>query len=325
MRILAVDDDPLILDLLAESLTVNEFCDLTTATSAEAATQLVNQAKEPFDCFLLDIMLPETDGIELCRQIRARDTYRMTPIIMITASRQANLMEQAFAAGATDFVTKPLDGLELGTRVNIAGMLNKSMLREAESRHSLAELTRLTKISFDERIAMPDVPEVSDFLALENHLLRFSAGCYAMTLFAIEVEGAKGAYRAVSAPAFRHQMEAAARAIVSQLNMETTRLSYAGRGMFVGVSHGRARMNLQGLQDGAQAQLVNDWDTAASGAPVAPDLTVRAISTQRVWAAVSACDAMQSFLARTDLSSGADRQDEDELFAALERKLAGNT
>ncbi len=322
MRILAVDDDPLILDLLRESLTVNGYCDLTCTASAEEAHTAMEQATEPFDCFLLDIVLPETDGIALCADIRAMDAYKMTPIIMITASRQPDMMERAFAAGATDFVTKPLDGLELGTRVNIASMLNDSMMRERESRHTLAELTRLTRISFEERFAMADVPELSDYLMLENHLLRFSSGCYAMTLFAVEVEGAKAIFRTASAPTFRARMEAAARAVAGQLDPGATRIAYAGRGVFVGVAHGRGRMDLQKLQDDAQASLDQGWDSRSLGSDAAPDLTVRAISTQRVWAAASACDALQSFLARMDLNTTADPQDEEALFAALERKLA---
>ncbi len=148
MRILAVDDDPIIQDLLRDSLAAQGQTDLTLASSAEEAVALLEAAKRPFETFLLDIHLPGSDGIDLCRQIRAQDRHRMTPIFMITASREPDMMHRAFDAGATDYVSKPFDSLELGTRVKLAQMLNESVLREQSNRHRLEELTRLTKIRY---------------------------------------------------------------------------------------------------------------------------------------------------------------------------------
>jgi CheY-like chemotaxis protein len=113
MRILAVDDDPIILDLLKGSLTAHDQYELMCSASAEQALQTVAAETVPIDCFLLDIMLPGVDGIELCDRIRKLRQYRTTPIIMITASRDPELMGRAFEAGATDFISKPLDGVEL--------------------------------------------------------------------------------------------------------------------------------------------------------------------------------------------------------------------
>ena len=66
MRILAVDDDPLILDILAASLKQCGFTDVTYATCAETAIDLIDPATVPVDSFFLDIMLPGNSGIELC-------------------------------------------------------------------------------------------------------------------------------------------------------------------------------------------------------------------------------------------------------------------
>ena len=84
MRILAVDDDPIIHDLLRDGLASQNNIDLTCVESAEDALEVLHGAEKPFDTFLLDILLPGTDGIELCRDIRALEEHRTTPIIMIT-------------------------------------------------------------------------------------------------------------------------------------------------------------------------------------------------------------------------------------------------
>jgi CheY-like chemotaxis protein len=70
MRILAVDDDKAILELLTEALEVSDYCDVVTAHSGKAAVDALAQTETPFDCFLLDIQMPGMDGVELCQHIR---------------------------------------------------------------------------------------------------------------------------------------------------------------------------------------------------------------------------------------------------------------
>ncbi|MFK5998799.1 MAG: response regulator, partial [Rhodobacterales bacterium] len=67
MRILSVDDDPIILELLAAVLVSMGHTDVTTAGSATEALEIVKDDPEPFDCFLLDIQMPGIDGIQLCK------------------------------------------------------------------------------------------------------------------------------------------------------------------------------------------------------------------------------------------------------------------
>ena len=148
MRILAVDDDPLILDLLAVTLEQCGFSKVAYASCAESAIDLIHATSVPFDAFLLNIMLPGTSGIELCAQIRGLKSYRVAPIIMITSSTAHDIMAQAFGAGATDFVSKPFDGLELGSRINMAAMLSESLFREKLAQHEMLEFSSTTAISF---------------------------------------------------------------------------------------------------------------------------------------------------------------------------------
>ncbi|WP_126623124.1 response regulator [Oceaniglobus ichthyenteri] len=120
MRILAVDDDPFILELIPMIAAKVGFSDITTAASGKEALNALSDTKTTIDCILLDVSMPEMDGIELCGRIRKIPAYRHTPIIMLTAMRDLKNMGHAFRAGATDYATKPFDVTELGTRLKMA-------------------------------------------------------------------------------------------------------------------------------------------------------------------------------------------------------------
>ncbi len=119
MRILAVDDDPFILELLPLIAARSGFNQVRTAESATAALSILSD--DPgFDCLLVDINMPEMNGIELCRQVRAIGAYQTTPIVMLTAMRDLKNMGDAYRAGATDYATKPFDIEELQERLRLA-------------------------------------------------------------------------------------------------------------------------------------------------------------------------------------------------------------
>ena len=120
MKILAVDDDEIMLELLATATLAAGYDDVTLATSGVEALQILEESITPFDCFLLDIAMPKMNGIQLCKKIREYKIYDKTPIIMITAITETESAEHAFEAGATDYVAKPFDIFELGHRIKIA-------------------------------------------------------------------------------------------------------------------------------------------------------------------------------------------------------------
>ncbi len=90
-------------------------------------------AKSPPDLILLDIMMPKVSGYEVCQRLKANPATRDIPIIMITALAEMGDIEKALNAGATDFLTKPVNKLELTTRV-------KTLL---QNRHLKSENDRL--------------------------------------------------------------------------------------------------------------------------------------------------------------------------------------
>ena len=318
MKILAVDDDPTILDMLRDSLTKPLGFDLICAETAEDALNLLKDDENSFECFLLDIILPGVDGIELCSVIRGLQSYKSTPIIMITGSHKHDLMENAFRAGATDFIFKPLNGVELAARINTAGMLNASMRREREAYHSLAELTELMKIRRDESFDL-NVIGVDDLHGFENRLLRLPEGCYAMNLFAVKLPQIRNIFGAVTAQEFCTQMVCVAEATVDALAQDRFFVGHAGSGMLVGVVMGRARFNPEAIQRKIETALSGNETIKHIQTDLAADISVQSISSQRLWSGLSACNTIRDYLGANTVEDGG----QDETSEGHEELLSG--
>lgn len=133
MRILAVDDEPFIREILPKFTAKANFIEVETAESGQAALRIIKESSPLFGCFLLDISMPDMTGIELCERIRALPSYSRTPIIMLTAMVDRHFIDLAFQAGATDYATKPFDLIELGTRLRAAQELNDAQTEKKVS------------------------------------------------------------------------------------------------------------------------------------------------------------------------------------------------
>ncbi len=131
MKILAVDDDPSILMLLDHALSMSGHHDVTLAKSAKDALDFIECAEKNFDCFLIDIQMPEIDGIHLTQVIRQTPGYERHPILMLTAMHDKAYLDRAFKAGATDYVSKPFDFKNLQSRIFDAQKLVLERARSA--------------------------------------------------------------------------------------------------------------------------------------------------------------------------------------------------
>jgi two-component system, NtrC family, sensor kinase len=113
-RILAVDDSPTYLQELLAVLR-GEGYDVVPARSGEEGIEML--ATQPFDCILLDLVMPGIDGIDTCRRIKASPLHRDIPLIMLTAAENRKAMIEALGSGADDFISKSSELEVLKARV----------------------------------------------------------------------------------------------------------------------------------------------------------------------------------------------------------------
>ena len=161
MSILVVDDSSDSRALIKVLLKEKGYSDIILAESAAKGLEfLMTQTAEgrcKVDLILMDLVMPDMDGIEACLKLKQDEMLKDIPIIMVTASAEVENLDRAFAAGAIDFITKPLKKIELLARVRSVLKLKSEMdgrkAREEELRR-LTSLDGLTGIAnrrwFDE-------------------------------------------------------------------------------------------------------------------------------------------------------------------------------
>jgi CheY-like chemotaxis protein len=116
-RILVVDDDELV-RLALEELLKPEGYEIHTASSGREALDRI--AENIYDLLMLDIIMPEMDGIELCRKIREREDYNEVPIVFLTAKSREEDRALGLEAGANLFLSKPISPEKLLTLISEA-------------------------------------------------------------------------------------------------------------------------------------------------------------------------------------------------------------
>jgi len=135
--VLLVDDHQHNLELLLAYLE-DLGCELRTAADGtEALAQVASKAP---DIILLDIMMPRMSGFQVCSKLKKDPATRDIPIVMVTALNEVADVERAVECGADDFVTKPVNKLELVTRVR---SLLRVALLQRRLRKTIAELRRI--------------------------------------------------------------------------------------------------------------------------------------------------------------------------------------
>ena len=112
--VLAVDDSREMLDIF-KTILVDAGYRFFGAGGAKQGLRLIAEVQP--NLILLDIQMPEMDGFEMCRQIRATDAWKNIPVAFVTARRTAADVKTGMDAGGNDFITKPFDGKTLLGRV----------------------------------------------------------------------------------------------------------------------------------------------------------------------------------------------------------------
>src|SRR5277367_2559278 len=114
-RILVVDDVPANVKLLEARLSAEYFDVLTASNGAEA---LMICARAECDIILLDVMMPDMDGFEVCRRLKSNPATHFIPVVMVTALDSPSDRVRGLEAGADDFLTKPVSDVVLIARVS---------------------------------------------------------------------------------------------------------------------------------------------------------------------------------------------------------------
>ena len=114
--VLLVEDDPIICEVVRELLDLQGY---TVEWATDGAAGLERLAAGDVDLVLLDLMLPDVDGLELCRLVRATEDDIHLPVIMLTAAAGEGRRHAGFEAGADDYLTKPFEAAELIDRVRV--------------------------------------------------------------------------------------------------------------------------------------------------------------------------------------------------------------
>ncbi|WP_198666534.1 response regulator [Marinomonas shanghaiensis] len=176
--ILIVDDTPDNIDVLAATLR-NDY-DLKVATNGKKALQIAQSVPKP-EMILLDVMMPEMDGYEVCRQLKANPITSDIPVLFVTAKANACDEEQGFALGAVDYITKPISPPRVKARVRTHIALynqNRQLQEKVKERTQSLERNRLRIIHHLGRAVEYKDNETGAHVIRMSHYSRLLAEAY---------------------------------------------------------------------------------------------------------------------------------------------------
>lgn len=173
MSILIVDDNPVNLIIIEKILKSEGYRDCLTASSAYEMYRLLGidsdePTEQPVDLILMDMMMPEIDGLEACRRIQTEERLKDIPIIIVTALGDSNKLAEALDAGAMDYVMKPINKVELMARIRVALRLKKEMDWHIERDRKIRNELDLAKQVQRSVLSQP----------VDNDVIRISANYY---------------------------------------------------------------------------------------------------------------------------------------------------
>ncbi|PEE68615.1 fused response regulator/phosphatase [Bacillus thuringiensis] len=152
MSILIVDDNTVNIFVIEKILKQAGYHDLVSLNSAQELFEYIQFGKDSsrhneIDLILLDIMMPEIDGLEVCRRLQKEEKFKDIPIIFVTALEDANKLAEALDMGAMDYITKPINKVELLARMRVALRLKSELNWHKEQEENLRnELDLATQV-----------------------------------------------------------------------------------------------------------------------------------------------------------------------------------
>ncbi len=337
MRILAVDDDENIRELLSASISAESDHVVWTAASGMEALAACSSDTPKFDCFLLDIQMPGMDGIELCSRIRRHAHYEETPILMLTAMAQKKFVDAAFLAGATDYITKPFDVLELFSRLKNAERLIHEQARVHRRHEEILnlknDLDRSLEHSLSEPVELLGIERLVGYVSFENYLLQLSRMKMLTTsVFALKILNVEKVFRSMSRLAFRQLLSDLGLKLTELYGSEADLVTYRGNGVFACTTNSRrpfSQFELEktlnrSIREMPSARMTDVAVQVCAGEPVSLLSLTRAGSLTSLQNAVSRSEAragsyheILKMSARIHENNGQASEEDRKIYAAL--------
>lgn len=169
--VLVVDDEAAVRRVLEKLLKTGGYEVVQAGNGDEALAML---AEREFDTVLLDVMMPGTDGVEVCRRIRAQEHGQYTPVVFLSATNTPEFRRRATQAGADDTLCKPFDAVELLARVRNTMRLKQGMRALERERQNLQTAYRAQQRALDETLHKLESVREELELAQRETLLRLN-------------------------------------------------------------------------------------------------------------------------------------------------------
>ncbi|NUU61185.1 SpoIIE family protein phosphatase [Paenibacillus agri] len=188
MRILIVDDNPTNVIIIREILKKEDYRNFITASSAKEMLDLLGidqnnpegrSRHSDIDLILLDMMMPEMDGIEACRVVQQYEHLKDIPIIMVTAVGDSKKLAEALDAGAVDYVTKPINKVELMARIRLALRLKQEKDWHKERDQRIQDELKLAALVQNAVLSLPIEGEDFEVHAIYQPSFELAGDLYA--------------------------------------------------------------------------------------------------------------------------------------------------
>ena len=274
--ILIVDDTLPNLRLLADMLN-NHHYKVRGASSGKMALKAARLS--PPDLILLDIMMPEMDGYEVCRQLKERDSTCDIPIIFISAINETMDKVKAFALGGVDYITKPFQLEEVLARVKTHLSIQQLQRQLQEKNIELAEVNRqLEQVNFDLEASNKELDAFSHTVAhnLKNPLNVIYGYALMLREGETSTEEARRFLQVIEDTTIK--MESIINELLLLASVRSGEVVFSKLNMLEIILAVQARLNNKITESGAQITLLDNWPAALGYAPWIEEVWVNYLS-----------------------------------------------